>query len=185
MADGDASGLVDFVVADTPVSVSPGGGGFGAGGVGVGWGVVTERSVGSGCVVDVCEGVELGLQLGQSSRGWLCAEPLLHGLLKSLDFALGLRVVGFAILLGDAQDDELVFETVVAVAESGGEDKAVICQRGFGDAVDADRGAEGLQDDRSGHWRVGGDADRLAGVVIDPGQDFNVTSGGEWPVGEV
>jgi hypothetical protein len=45
------------------------------------------------------EGVELGLQAGEVSGGGLGGEPFLDGLLEPLDLALGLRVVGLAVLL--------------------------------------------------------------------------------------
>jgi hypothetical protein len=55
-------------------------------------------------VVVVGEGVQQGLQLGQAGGlGGLGAEPFLQGLLEPFNFALGLRVAGLAVLLGDAQ----------------------------------------------------------------------------------
>jgi hypothetical protein len=44
---------------------------------------------------------------------------------------------------------------------------------------------ERVQDNRSGDAAVGGDRERVAGVVVEPGQDFGVGRVGEPPVGEV
>ncbi|MDZ4235169.1 MAG: hypothetical protein U1C73_15730 [Dietzia sp.] len=68
--------------------------------------------MGSVVVVDLDEGVELVLQLGDGCRGRLGSEPLLHGLLEALDLAAGGGVVGSAVLLADAQFDEFVLEAV-------------------------------------------------------------------------
>ena len=38
---------------------------------------------------------------------------------------------------------------------------------------------------RAGDGLVGGDAQRVAGVVVEPGQDLGVGAVGEWVVGEV
>ena len=55
-------------------------------------------------VVLVSEDLEQGLQFGDRGRlGGLGAQPLLHRLLEPFDLALGLRVVGLAVLLGDVQ----------------------------------------------------------------------------------
>ena len=45
--------------------------------------------------------------------------------------------------------------------------------------------AEGGTHDRAGDAAVGGDRQRVAGVVVDPAQDFGVGVIGEPPVGEV
>jgi hypothetical protein len=71
-------------------------------------------------VVDGGELVELGLQGGQGASGWLSAQPLLQRLPEPLDLPLGLGVVGSAVLLLDAEDDQLALEPVGAVQESGG-----------------------------------------------------------------
>ena len=55
-------------------------------------------------VVVVDEGVEQGLQLGDGGRlVGLGAEPFFQGLLEAFDFALGVWMVGLAVLLGDVE----------------------------------------------------------------------------------
>jgi hypothetical protein len=86
--------------------------------------------VGTLVVVVVDERVQERLQLVDRGRlDGLGSEPFLEGLLESLDFALGGRVVGFAVLLGDVESLELGFEGVASAlaAEAGeadGEDEA-------------------------------------------------------------
>jgi hypothetical protein len=63
-------------------------------------------------VVDLDEGVELGLEFGECGRWWLGAQPALHRLLETLDFAAGGRMVGSGVLLLDAESDEFVLEAV-------------------------------------------------------------------------
>ena len=82
-------------------------------------------------VVEGGELVELGLEFGHGGGGFLGAEPFLQGLLEPLHFALGLRVAGPAVLLGDAQQAQLVLQAVAAAAaadEPGGVDGAVVGQ---------------------------------------------------------
>ena len=76
-AEADLAEAVDVVVADPVVRIAAlsGWGGFDAGGVGLCWGGAVQCPVGSGLVVDVGEGVELGLQLGDGGGGWLGGEP--------------------------------------------------------------------------------------------------------------
>ena len=60
--------------------------------------------MGSGGVVALAEGVEQGLQLvdvGGGAGSW--GQPPFEGLVKAFDLALGLRVSGVAVFLGDAQ----------------------------------------------------------------------------------
>jgi len=82
-AEADLAEAVGVVVADPVVRLgaSVGWGGFDGGAIGVGWGGAVERTVGPGLVVDVGEGVELGLQLGEGGGGWLGGEPAFQGLL--------------------------------------------------------------------------------------------------------
>jgi hypothetical protein len=81
--------------------------------------------VGPDLVVDASEGVQLGLQLGEGDGGWLGGEPALQSLLEAFDLALGLRMAGMAVLLGDAQAGEQVFKAVAAAGETGGVDRAI------------------------------------------------------------
>jgi hypothetical protein len=120
--------VVGSVVAQPVVAVVADGGGesrFRCGGVGHRRGEPLQRPVGSKLVVDALEAVELGLQVGQSGGGGLSGEPALQGLVEALDLALGLRMVGMAVLLGDAQVGEQVFEAVAAAGETGGVDRPV------------------------------------------------------------
>ena len=133
-------------------------------------------------VVSVGELVVLGLQVVVGPSGRLGAQPLLQCLLEAFDLALGLGVVGAAVLLVDAEDDQFAFEVVGAVQESRGEDQTVVRQRGCGDAVGVDRGAERGHDDVSGHWGVGGAAQRVAGVVVQEREDLYVGAVGQGPV---
>ena len=71
-----------------------------------GWGAPIEFSVRPSLVVELAEAVELGLQLASRRGGWLLGEPAFEGLVPALDLALGLRVAGVAVLLGDAEDGE-------------------------------------------------------------------------------
>ena len=73
---------------------------------------------GSKLVVDALEAVELGLQVVQGGGGGLSGEPALQGLVETFDLALGLRMVGMAVFLGDAQVGEQVLEAVAAAGET-------------------------------------------------------------------
>ena len=121
MAQGEFAELVDGVVADAEVVAGGGGGaGFGQCGVGLGWcAAFGQGAVGAVRCCRVAEGVEQGLQLGDGRRGGVVAvEPAFEGLVEAFDFALGLRVAGVAVFLGDAQAGQEAFEVVVAVGES-------------------------------------------------------------------
>ena len=68
----------------------------------------------------------------------LGAEPVLQGLLEPFDLAAGGGVVRAGVLLHDAEAAQFVLEAVASAAaagEAGGEDHAVVGQRGGGDAV--------------------------------------------------
>ena len=60
--------------------------------------------------------------------------------MEALDLALGLRVAGVAVLLGDAEEREQVLEGVPPAAEAGGVDAAVVGQGRGGEAVVLDGG---------------------------------------------
>ena len=55
--------------------------------------------------------------------------------MEAFDLALGLRVTGVAVLLGDPEDREQVLEGVLPAAEAGGVDAAVVGQGRGGEAV--------------------------------------------------
>ena len=113
-----------------------------------------------------------------AGRGWraggLGGEPVLEGLPEPLDLALGLRVARLAVLLLDAEAAQFVLEAVAAAAaagESGGEHQPVVRQGGGRDPVLSDRGAELRDDGGAADAAVRGDAQQVAGMVIEPGQD--------------
>ena len=113
---------------------------FGGGGVGhwPGWRRL-QRPVGPVLVVDALEAVELGLQLGEGGGGGLSGEPALQGLVEAFDLALGLRMAGMAVLLGDAEVGEQVLEAVAAAGEAGGVDRPVVGEGRLRQAVSARR----------------------------------------------
>ncbi len=123
----------------------------------------------------------------------LGGQPLLQGLPEPLDLALGLRVIGLAVLLPDPQAAQLVFEAVAAAAAAGETrrvDQAVIGQRRGRGAVGGDGGAEGIHHDGAGHALVAGQAQYQPGMVVQPGQDLGIGAGpaagpGQPVVGEV
>ena len=62
-----------------------------------------EGPVWSAGVVGLGELVELGLETDKAGGGGLSGEPPFQGLVEAFDLALGLRVVGVAVLLLDAE----------------------------------------------------------------------------------
>jgi hypothetical protein len=72
-----------------------------------------------------------------------------------------------------------------ATSQSGGEDHAVVGQGGGRNALGLMGFAERIQDDGSGDAAVRGDRACVAGVVVEPAEDFGVGLVGEAPVGEV
>jgi hypothetical protein len=105
-AQRDAPGFVDAVSADPVVGVGAAvaaRSGFGQRGVdGGGRCAVRQGPVRAVVVVGLDELIEQGLQLGEGGGlSGLGADPLLEGLLEPFDFALGLRMVGLAVLLRD------------------------------------------------------------------------------------
>ena len=92
------------------------GGGLGAGLVGGGGGgLAGQGPVRPPVVVLVSEGVQQGLEFaGGGGLGALGGQPFFEGLLESLDFALGLGVVGFPVLLPDSEAAQLGLEAVAA-----------------------------------------------------------------------
>jgi len=81
-----------------------------------------------------------------------------------------------------------VFEAVASAAaagEAGGEDHAVVGEGGVRDAMVLCGFGEFVDDDGCGDACVCGDGDGVAGVVVDPAEDFGVVASFEPPVGEV
>lgn len=69
-------------------------------------------------VVDVPELFQLFVEVRVWARGWV-GQPFLQGLVEPFNLALGLGAVSGAVLLGDAQGVELVFEGVPPAPASG------------------------------------------------------------------
>jgi len=96
--------------------------------------------------------------------------------------ALGLWVCGCAVFLGDAKVLEFCLEAGAAAAaaapgEPDGVDHAVVDQRRSWRAMDGNRGPERGQHDSCGDPVVGGDRQRVAGAVIEPGDDLHTGAG--------
>ena len=77
--------------------------GFGAGRVGLGGGGAAQGAVRSGVVAEPGEPVQELPEPGDGGGQGLGGQPAFEGLPEPFDLALGLRVVGLAVLLGDAQ----------------------------------------------------------------------------------
>jgi hypothetical protein len=115
VAEGDGSGLIDSVLADSDVVGGDGlvlGSCFLAGLVCVVEGGVFG-AVGSGVVVVVGEPVDLGLELSDGFWGWLAGEMFFEGLVESFDFPAGLGVVGAGVFGFDAEGEECGFEALL------------------------------------------------------------------------
>ena len=77
-------------------------------------------------VVVAVESLDLGLEPVQCLRGPVAGEPLLLGLVESLDLAAGLRVVGPGVVEDDAEPAQEAFEGDLAVTTGfAGEDGTV------------------------------------------------------------
>lgn len=193
-SEGDGACFVDAVGADAVVGVvdAVGGGcGFGVGGVDRGGGgPVWQGPVGSAVVVFVDELLQELLQIGEG--GWLvglCSELFLECLLEPLHLALGLGVVGSAVLLGDPEVVQVGFQCgastlAAATCEADGVDDAVVGECGCGVVALAGRQVERVCDDLGGDASVGGDVEGVAGMIIDPGDDLDVGAGPAVGVGE-
>ena len=86
------------------------------------------RGVGALLVVEVDESVDLGLELGQGGGRGLLAQPLLQREVVALDLALGLWMVGLAVLEGDPESGELDLHAGVSAAVRSGVDRAVVAE---------------------------------------------------------
>jgi hypothetical protein len=54
---------------------------------------------------------------------------------EALDLALGLGMAGMAVLLGDVEAGEQVFEAVAATGEAGGINRTIVSECGLRQAV--------------------------------------------------
>ena len=135
------------------------------------------------------EGIEKVLQLGQGSGlDGSGAEPLLQGLLESLDFAAGGGAVGSGVLLDHVEPSELVLEGVASAAASGeadGVDHPIVSEGGGGDPMQGHGFAECCGDDGAGDGAVCGHVQGIAGAVVEPADDLRVGAGAEPVMGEV
>ena len=192
VAQCDDAGVVDAVAADPLVGRGrAGGGGFRSGGIGRGRSLTVQGAVGSLLVVVGAEGVQLRLQFGQGSGSGLASEPLFEGLVEAFDFPAGLGVVRAGVLLLHPEAGEFLLEAVAgrpaaaAAGEPGRVDQSVVGEHGRGEAVSCTNSAERGEDDGAGDGPVGGAAQEVAGVVVEPVQDLGIGAVGQLPVGEV
>ncbi len=108
-------------------------------------------------------------------------------MLEAFDLAAGGGVVGSGVLLDDAQESEFGLEGVAAASaagQPGGEDHAVVGERGGGNPVHGKGCAECGQHDRAGDAEVGGHGNGESGAVVEPGEDLHIGARGAVGVGE-
>lgn len=152
--------------------------------------VAADAGVGSDGVVVAAECVEVFLQCGDGSDVVVSLQEDFHGFPDAFDFALGGGFVGAPIFLDDALDGEECFEGIFAASAvasagvTGGEDHAVVGEGGVGWSVVVDGVVERVGHCFAGYSAVGGEVEKVAGVVVDPADDFAVEVVGV-PVGEV
>ncbi len=70
-------------------------------------------------VVDLDEGVELGLQCGDGGGAGLAGEPFFESLVEALDFAAGGGVARGGVDLNDAEAVQFVLKVVAAAFAAG------------------------------------------------------------------
>ncbi len=107
----------------------------------------------------------------------LGGEPFFEGLVEAFDLATRGGVAQGGVDLGDAQAAQFVFEVVAAAfatGEAGGEDHAVVGQGRGRNAMGGTGFAVCDGHDRAGDAAVGGDREGVAGVVVEPVEDFVV-----------
>lgn len=113
-------------------------------------------------------------------------EPLLQRAVPSFDLALGLGMVGPAVLLAHAHQGEQALErSGVGRTEPGRVHGPVVGERGRGDPVHGARLAERFLDRVHGDRRERMRVQEEAGVVVEPGDDQCVRAVGDRPVREV
>lgn len=111
------------------------------------------RSLG---VVAELELIQLRLELLNRLRLGLLGEIALQGLMKSFDFALGLRMTGRTILLLDAKVSESVFKGILSANKSGCVNKSVVSQCRLRRSESGDGFEEAFNNIRGPDWGVGG-----------------------------
>jgi hypothetical protein len=180
---------IDLVVADPEVAVDErdaAGGRFGPGRVGLGGGMAADGAVWPDVVVIVAEGVQLPLQFVGGACAGLGGQPLLLGLMKALDLAAGLQVVGpgvaeehAAVVQGDFEGDSAV------AAVAAGEDGAVVGEQAGRVAVECGDAAVSPVDGGRSEDGGCGAGQTEPGVVVDPVEDLGVGAVDQRPVGDV
>ena len=83
-------------------------------------------------VVVVDEAIELALELALRFRWSLLSQVLLQGLMEALDLALGLWVIGLAMLGGDAERQQLSLGGGGPFDGAGREDRPVVGEQRLG-----------------------------------------------------
>ena len=174
-AEADLAEAVDVVVADAVVRIVAlsSWGGLDGGGIGLGWGGAMERTMRPDLVVDAGEAVQLGLQFGDRWRRLVERRASASGLVEALDLALGLGMVGMAVLLCDAEVGEQVFEAVAAAGEAGSVDRAIVSECGLRQAIDAGSGQEGSDHGLASDASTREAGEQVAGVVVEPVDDLH------------
>ena len=134
----------------------------------------------------MCRNFSSCFESGQGVGARLAGQPAFEGLVETFDFALGLRVVGVAVLLGDAQAWSRRSKALRPPAANGGWCRpSVVGQGGGREAVVRGGGEEGGHDRGDGDRCERGAGEQVAGVVIEEVQDLGVGPVGQGPVGEV
>jgi hypothetical protein len=128
----------------------------------------------------------VALQAGDRGGRWLGCEPLLLGLLESLDLAAGLRMVGPGVVEADPESAEFDLEgDAAAAAGCAGEDGAVVGEHAGGDSPLHKGMLKGAEDIGAGDAAPHVAAEGAAGVVVEEVENLDVGAVGELPVGGV
>ena len=78
-----------------------------------------------------------------------------------------------AVLLGDAEVGEQVFEAVAAAGEAGGVDRAIVGECGLRQAIDVGRGQEGADHGLAGDSSTSLAGEQVTRVVVEPVDDLH------------
>ena len=145
-----------------------------------------QGAVGALLVVLASELVELGVERFEVARQRPGREPLFQRAVPSFDLALGLGMVGPAVLPPHAHQGEQALERArFGRMEPGRVHAAVVGERGRRDPVRGARLAERRLDRSHGHRGERMRVQEEAGVVVEPGDDERVRAVADRPVGEV
>ena len=97
-----------------------------------------QCAVWSVVVVDFLEFIELLLEFCESVCWFSAAQSFFQCLVEAFDFALGLRMVGLAVLLNDSKLCQEVFKRVFAFGEASSVNNPVVGECGLGRPVFVD-----------------------------------------------